>query len=61
MTDGAVTTLEEMCNPVRLQDDFVPTGFIPFGQKTRAVNGHEFGLKLSVDDKAALLAFLRSL
>jgi tetratricopeptide (TPR) repeat protein len=54
-------TLEEMFNPARLQNDFVPTGFIPFGQKTRAVSGHEFGLKLPGDEKAALLAFLRSL
>jgi hypothetical protein len=59
--DGSVTTLEEMFSPARLQDDFVPTGFIPFGQKTRAVKGHEFGLKLPEEDKAALLAFLRSL
>jgi hypothetical protein len=59
--DGSVTTLEEMFNPARLLSDFVPTGFIPFGQKTRAVSGHEFGLKLPRDDKAALLAFLRSL
>ena len=34
---------------------------MPFGQKTRAVKGHEFGLKLPIDEKAALLAFLRSL
>ena len=59
--DGSLTTLEEMFNPARLQDDFVPTGFMPFGQKTRAVKGHEFGLKLPVDEKAALVAFLRSL
>ena len=59
--DGSVTTLEEMFNPARLQDDFVPTGFMPYGQKTRAVKGHEFGLKLPVEEKAALLAFFRSL
>jgi hypothetical protein len=59
--DESVTTLEEMFNPLRLQDDFVPTGFIPYGQKARAVKGHEFGLQLPADEKAALLAFLRSL
>ena len=59
--DGAVTSLEEMFNPARLQDDFVPTGFIPQGQKTRAVKGHTFGLTLAPDEKGALLAFLRSL
>src|SRR5262245_40249847 len=59
--DGAVTTLEEMFNSARLQDDFVPSGFIPYGQKARAVKGHEFGLKLPGEEKGALLAFLRSL
>ena len=59
--DGAVTSLEEMFNAARLQADFVPTGFIPGGQKTRAVKGHEFGLRLTPAEKAELLAFLRSL
>jgi len=57
--DGAVTSLEEMFDAARLNDDFVPTGFIPPGQKTRAVKGHEFGLKLTPADKVELLAFLR--
>ena len=59
--DGAVTSLEEMFDLARLHDDFVPTGFLPAGQKTRAVKGHEYGLRLTVGEKAALLAFLRSL
>ena len=59
--DGAVTSLEEMFNPARLHDDFVPTGFIPAGQKSRAVKGHEFGLRLTPAEKGELLAFLRSL
>jgi hypothetical protein len=59
--DGAVTSLEEMFNPARLGDDFVPTGFIPPGQKTRAVKGHEFGLRLDAKERGELLAFLRSL
>jgi mono/diheme cytochrome c family protein len=59
--DGAVTSLEEMFNAARLADDFVPTGFIPPGQKTRAVKGHESGLKLTPAEKSELLAFLRSL
>ena len=29
--------------------------------KSRAVKGHEFGLKLSPDETSALLAFLRTL
>jgi mono/diheme cytochrome c family protein len=59
--DGSFTTLEEMFDPARLQDDFVPSGFMPPGLKSRAVKGHEFGLKLKADDKADLMAFLRSL
>jgi hypothetical protein len=59
--DGAVTSLEEMFNAVRLSDDFVPTGFIRPGQQTRAVKGHEFGLRLTPTEKGELLAFLRSL
>jgi mono/diheme cytochrome c family protein len=59
--DGAVTSLEEMFDSARLRDDFVPTGFIPPGEKTRAVKGHEFGLRLTPAEKGELLAFLRSL
>jgi mono/diheme cytochrome c family protein len=59
--DSAVTTLEELLDPARLKDDFVPTGFKPAGMKTRAVKGHEFGLRLSPEEKAALVAFLRTL
>jgi hypothetical protein len=59
--DGAVTSLEELFNPARLAEDFVPTGFTPAGQKARAVKGHEFGLRLSPSDRADLIAFLRSL
>jgi hypothetical protein len=59
--DGSLTTLEEMFDPARLRDDYVPTGFILPGQKTQAVPGHVFGLKLNAADRTALLAFLRSL
>ena len=58
---GSVATLEDWFDPRRLRDDYVPTGFRGFGTKTRAVKGHEFGLKLSADDKRALIAFLRTL
>jgi hypothetical protein len=50
-----------MFNAARLSDGFVPTGFIPSGQKTRAVKGHGFGLRLAPTEKDELLAFLRSL
>jgi hypothetical protein len=33
----------------------------PPGTITRSIDGHRFGLALDADDKAALLAFLRSL
>jgi hypothetical protein len=45
----------------RLTDDYVPGGFIPVGVKTRAVKGHEFGLKLKPGDRAALIVFLKTL
>ena len=59
--DGAVSSLEDWFDPARLRHDYVPTGFKGYGVKTRAIKGHEFGLKLSADDKKALIAFLRTL
>jgi hypothetical protein len=50
---GWCATLEDWFDPRRLRDDYVPTGFRGAGVKTRAVRGHEFGLKLSAEDKAA--------
>ena len=58
---GSVATLEDWFDPARLRDNYVPTGFRGPGVKTRAVTGHEFGLTLSAQDKAALIAFLRTL
>lgn len=54
-------TLEDWFDPKRLRHDYVPTGFAGPGIKTRAVKGHKFGLRLSGDDKRALIAFLRTL
>jgi hypothetical protein len=59
--NGSCATLEDWFDPSRLRDDYVPTGFKGYGVKTRAVKGHEFGLNLSVEDKKALIAFLRTL
>jgi hypothetical protein len=59
--DGSVTTLEEWFDPTRLRDDFVPSGFKGYNVTRRAVPGHHFGLGLSAEDKAALIAFLKSL
>lgn len=59
--NGSVATLEDRFDPARLRDDYVPTGFVGIGVKTRAVQGHPFGLNLSDDDRAARIAFLKTL
>ena len=59
--NGSVATLEDWFDPRRLLDDYVPTGFKGYGVKTRAVKGHEFGLRLSPEDRTALIAFLKTL
>ncbi len=59
--DGSVGKLEEWFDPARLRDDYVPKGFKGYQVEHRAVPGHEFGLKLAPEDKASLVAFLRTL
>jgi cytochrome c peroxidase len=60
--NGSVATLEDWFDPKRLSDDYVPTGWKgPGNVKARAVKGHEFGLDLSQEDRAALIAFLKTL
>jgi cytochrome c2 len=59
--NGSVATLEDWFDPRRLREDYVPTGFKGFGVKTRAVKGHEFGLRLLAEDKKALIVFLKTL
>lgn len=59
--DGSLTTLDELLDPRRLEDDFVPSGFKGAGVERRAVPGHPFGLERSPEDKAALIAFLKTL
>lgn len=58
---GWCATLEDWFDPRRTQDDYVPTGFKPYGTKTYAVKGHPFGLNLSAEDRKALIAFLKTL
>ena len=58
---GSVASLEEWFDGRRLKDDYVPSGWKGPGVKARAVKGHEFGLELSVEDKRALIAFLKTL
>ena len=56
--EGSAASLEEWFDPARLYDDYVPKGF---QSKTGPIKGHEFGLKLETSDRAALIAFLRTL
>jgi hypothetical protein len=58
---GWCATLEDWFDPRRVRDDYVPTGFKPYGAKTYAVKGHPFGLDLSEEDRKALIAFLKTL
>ena len=59
--DASVASLEEMFDPDRLKDTHQPGGWNPPGVHTRAVIGHEFGLRLTIEEKASLLAFLKTL
>ena len=59
--NGSVATLEDWFDIRRLRDDYVPTGFRGFRVTTRAVKGHEFGLSLTPEERAALIEFLRTL
>jgi hypothetical protein len=59
--NGSVATLEDWFDVHRLDDDYVPTGYVGYNVKTRAIQGHEYGLDLSAQDKRALIAFLRTL
>ncbi len=52
-----MATLEDWFDPRHLRDDYAPTSYKPYGVKTRAVKGHEFGLQLAPEDKKALIAF----
>jgi hypothetical protein len=58
---GWCSTLEDWFDPRRAHDDYVPTGFKPYGVKTHAVKGHPFGLSLSEEDRKDLIAFLKTL
>jgi hypothetical protein len=59
--NGSVATLEDWFDPARREPSYVPTGFKGAGVAARAVPGHEFGLKLPAEEKAALISFLRTL
>ena len=59
--DGAVASLEELFDPGRLKDTHTPGGWRPPGAQTRAIPGHQFGLRLSSLERAQLIAYLRTL
>ncbi|MBX9599776.1 MAG: c-type cytochrome [Bryobacteraceae bacterium] len=59
--DGSVASLEEMFHPERLKETHEPGGFRPVGVKTRAIPGHPFGLHLKAEERAQIVAFLRTL
>lgn len=59
--NGSVATLEDWFDPRRHDDDYEPTGFKRFGRPRQAVPGHNYGLELTPGDKAALIAFLKTL
>ena len=56
--NGQADTLEEWFDPARLQGGYIPKGF---HLEPGPIKGHEFGLKLSPDDRQALIAFLKTL
>jgi mono/diheme cytochrome c family protein len=59
--DGTVASLEELFDPDRLKDTHTPGGWRPPGVTTRAIPGHEFGLRLSAPERDQLIAYLRTL
>ncbi len=59
--DASLAKLEDLFDPNRLKDDYVPTAFKPHQLPAKAVPGHEFGLELSIEEKKALIAYLMTL
>lgn len=59
--NGSVATLEDWFDQRRLEDDYAPTGFRGYGVKARAVKGHPFGLDLKIEERKALIKFLKTL
>jgi Di-haem oxidoreductase, putative peroxidase len=55
---GQAETLDEWFDPARLNPDYVAKGF---HLAPGPIKGHEFGLKLSKEDRRALITFLKTL
>lgn len=59
--DGALTSLEMMFDPARLDPSFQAPGIPQPRRKKGAGAGHNFGMGLPPEDREALIAFLKSL
>jgi len=59
--DGSAASLEEMFDPDRLKETHVPGGWLPADAQTHPIPGHRFGLNLKPEERAQLIAFLRTL
>jgi hypothetical protein len=59
--DASLANLEDLFDPARLKDDYVPTAFKPHDAKTKSVLGHEFAMDLNEMDKKALIVYLLTL
>jgi hypothetical protein len=58
--DGSIGTLEELFSPDRLKPEFRSSNWSEL-TLAHVVQGHPFGLDLSIGDRSALIAFLRTL
>ena len=59
--DGSAASLEELFNPDQSEGHARAGGWRPPGVQTRAIPGHEFGLRLSAPEREQLIACLRTL
>jgi mono/diheme cytochrome c family protein len=60
--DGSLTELSQLFDPARLQPSYEAPGIPPGRRKPgTGVPGHMFGMRLSPEDRAALVAWLQSL
>ena len=59
--DGSLATLEDVFDPSRLKDDYIPGGFRGAGIEAKAIFGHKHGLDLQEGERADLVAFLKTL
>lgn len=59
--DGSLGALEDVFDPRRLDDDYVPTGFRGAGIDRRPILGHQVGLDLTEEERTDLVAFLKTL